>query len=76
VLAKDEGRAEELDCVLRSLVEGLRSVTVLLWPYLPTSAERLLAALGSEDLSLASAELGAGAIERVESLESLFPKDL
>jgi methionyl-tRNA synthetase len=76
VLAKDEERAGELDRVLRSLVEGLRSVAVLLWPYLPTSTERLLAALGTQELSLASAELGAGAIERVESLESLFPKDL
>jgi methionyl-tRNA synthetase len=76
VLAKDEERAQELNRVLRSLVEGLRSVTVLLWPYLPTSAERLLAALGTKELSLASAELGAGAIERVEALESLFPKDL
>ncbi len=76
VLAKDEERSGELDRVLRSLVEGLRSVTVLLWPYLPTSAERLLAALDTKELSLASAELGAGAIERVEALESLFPKDL
>ncbi|HEX3520335.1 MAG TPA: methionine--tRNA ligase [Solirubrobacteraceae bacterium] len=76
VLAKDLERAGELDRVLRSLVEGLRSVTVLLWPYLPMSAERLLAALGTKELSLASAELGAGAIERVEALESLFPKDL
>ncbi len=30
-------------------------VTVLLWPYLPASAERLLAALGAPDLSLAGA---------------------
>ncbi len=75
VLAKDEQLAEKLSCVLRSLAEGLRVVTVLLWPYLPTSAERLLAALGAPELSLAGAELGAGTIERVQALESLFPKD-
>ncbi len=46
-LAKDEARAEDLDRVLRTLAEGLRVVTVLLWPYLPASAERLLAALGA-----------------------------
>jgi hypothetical protein len=46
-----------------------------LWPYLPGSAERLLGALGAPDLSLASAELGAGAIERVSQIDSLFPKD-
>jgi methionyl-tRNA synthetase len=74
-LAKDDSRAEELDRVLRSLAEGLRAVTVLLWPYLPGSAERLLGALGADDLSLASAKLGAGAIERVSPIDSLFPKD-
>jgi methionyl-tRNA synthetase len=73
-LAKEESRAQDLDRVLRSLAEGLRAVSVLLWPYLPGSAERLLAALGAGDLSLANAELGAGAIERVNPIESLFPK--
>jgi methionyl-tRNA synthetase len=75
-LAKDEGRAADLDRVLRTLAEGLRAVAVLLWPYLPTSMERLLAALGAPELSFAGAELGAGAIERVRTLDSLFPKDL
>jgi methionyl-tRNA synthetase len=74
LLAKEEGRAQDLDRVLRTLVEGLRAVTVLLWPYLPASAERLLAALGAPELSLAGAELGAGSIERVGALEPLFPK--
>jgi methionyl-tRNA synthetase len=75
LLAKDETRAEDLDRVLRTLAEGLRSVTVLLWPYLPASAKRLLAALGAPDVSLAGAGLGAGRIERVSTIESLFPKD-
>jgi methionyl-tRNA synthetase len=74
-LAKDDARAEDLDRVLRTLLEGLRSVTVLLWPYMPSTAERLLAALGAPDLSLAGARLGAGAIERVTPIEPLFPKD-
>ena len=73
-LAAETGRSQELDRVLHSLAEGLRSVTVLLWPYLPASAERLLQALGAPDLSLAGARLGAGAIERVRHLEPLFPK--
>jgi methionyl-tRNA synthetase len=75
VLAKDESRPEELDVVLRTLVEGLRSVTVLLWPYLPASAERLLGALGTPGLSLADAELGALRVQRAEPIESLFPKE-
>jgi methionyl-tRNA synthetase len=73
-LAGDESCADELDRVLCTLAEGLRVVTVLLWPYLPASAERLLAALGAPDLSLAGAELGAGRIERVRPIEQLFPR--
>jgi methionyl-tRNA synthetase len=74
-LAKDDAKAGELDTTLRSLAEGLRVVTVLLLPYIPATAERLLAALGQEDSSLASAEYGAlpgGA--QVERLPPLFPK--
>jgi methionyl-tRNA synthetase len=74
-LAKDDARAEQLDVVLRTLAEGLRSVTVLLAPYLPASTERLLAALGAPELSLAAAAFGEGAIERVSAIEPLFPKE-
>jgi methionyl-tRNA synthetase len=75
-LAKEEGREAELDQVLRTLAEGLRVVMVLLWPYLPASAERLLGALGAPGLELGAAELGAGSITRVAPIDSLFPKDL
>jgi methionyl-tRNA synthetase len=74
-LAKDEQAAEELDRVLANLAEGLRAVTVLLWPYLPASAERLLEALGTPDTSLAGAALGSGRVEQVSAIGSLFPKD-
>jgi methionyl-tRNA synthetase len=73
-LAKDPAQAGELDLVLRTLVEGLRTVSVLLWPYLPASTERLLEAMGAPDRTLAGARLGEGTVERVESLEVLFPK--
>jgi methionyl-tRNA synthetase len=73
-LAKVQSRADELDCALGTLAEGLRVVAVLLWPYLPASSECLLDALGSGDLSLAGAAFGAGKIERVRKIESLFPK--
>ncbi len=74
-LAKDPERAGELERVLRSLAEGIRSVSVLLWPYLPDSCERLLQALGAPGLSLAGAGLGAGNVQRVSTIPSLFPKD-
>jgi len=75
-LAREPERAQELDRALRTLAEGLRVIGVLLWPYLPTSSERLLGALGAPALELAAAELGAGAIGRVTALEPLFPKEL
>ena len=73
-LAKDDARAEDLDRVLRTLAEGLRAVTVLLWPWLPESAAKLLNALGAPDLSLHSAPLDGGRVQRVRPLEPLFPK--
>ena len=74
-LAKDDdAHPGELDRVLGTLVEGLRVVSVLLWPYLPASTEKLLAALGAPDVALAGARLGAGAVGRVAQLEPLFPK--
>ncbi len=77
-LAKDEARAQELDVTLRSLAEGLRVVTVLLHPYIPESADKLLAGLGADGdgaLDLDAAIYGAvpgGA--RVERIAPLFPK--
>jgi methionyl-tRNA synthetase len=73
-LAKDPERADELDRALASLAEGLRVVTVLLDPYLPETAAKLLGALGSTDLSLSNARLGAAPVERVRKLDPLFPK--
>jgi methionyl-tRNA synthetase len=73
-LAKDDARAGDLDRVLRSLAEGLRTVTVLLWPWLPESVPKLLDALGAPDLSLAGAGLEGGRVQRVTALEPLFPK--
>jgi len=73
-LARADGGADELDEVLRSLAEGLRVVMVLLAPWLPETAERLLGVLGRPSLALADARLGAAVPERVVALEPLFPK--
>ncbi len=74
-LAKDPERAEDLDRVLRTLADGLRVTMVLLAPWLPATARKLLGALGTDDLSLAGARLGAGHLERVEPIDPLFPKE-
>jgi methionyl-tRNA synthetase len=73
-MAKDPARADELDRVLLSLLEGLRVVTVLLAPYMPATAEKLLDALGAPALDLAGARFGAGDLDTVSAIEPLFPK--
>ncbi len=72
-LAKEAAGDERLDQVLYNLAEGVRVTTLLLAPYLPATAERLLDALGEENRALA--ELGSrGGGQSVERLPPLFPK--
>ena len=74
-LAKDEGEAAHLDQVLYALAEGLRVVSVLVHPFLPESAERLLEALGRPELSLEQARFGAvGGGASIGELGQLFPR--
>ena len=74
-LSKDDSAGERLDQVLYTLAEGLRVVSVLLHPFMPGSAERLLAALGQEDLALERAQLGAVAGgATIRELGQLFPR--
>jgi methionyl-tRNA synthetase len=61
-LARDPANAEKLDRTLASLVEGLRTVNVMLEPYMPETTEKLRAALGAPGGS-------------VTPLEPLFPKN-
>jgi methionyl-tRNA synthetase len=60
-LARDPANAGELDRTLTSLVEGLRTVNVMLEPYMPETTEKLRAALGSPG-------------GPIGPLEPLFPK--
>jgi methionyl-tRNA synthetase len=74
-LARDPADAAKLDETLASLAEGVRAVSVLLCPYVPASAERLLNAIGSPDTDYARAEFaGHGNGATVTPLEPLFPK--
>jgi methionyl-tRNA synthetase len=72
-LAKDEGERARLDQVLYSLAEGLRVTTLLLYPFMPETAGRLLAGLGEAGRELADFGSGSGG-QRVEKLPQLFPK--
>ncbi len=72
-LAKDEGSAERLDQVLYSLAEALRVLALVLFPYIPVSAEKLLDALSEDGRELA--EFGSrGGGMKAERIEALFPK--
>ncbi len=69
------GEVAALDETLASLAEGLRVLSVLLVPYMPTSTATLLAALGSPDVSYDGAVFaGDGNGASVQELAPLFPK--
>jgi methionyl-tRNA synthetase len=73
--AKDDAQAGDLDRTLVTLAEGLRVVSVLLHPYIPGSAERLLEAIGRPELALEDARYGArGGGVTVTRIPPLFPK--
>lgn len=48
-LAKDPAQAKRLDEVLYNLAETCRILAVLLWPFLPGTAEKIYAQLGLKD---------------------------
>jgi methionyl-tRNA synthetase len=75
-LAKDDGRAEDLDRTLFDLADGLRAVAIALASYLPDTAQRILAALGqAEDLAWSGVAYGAAvAVAGIERAEPLFPR--
>jgi methionyl-tRNA synthetase len=74
-LAKDPAVAGELDATLASLAEAVRVLSVLLTPFIPVSAAKLLDALGAPDVSFAGATFAPrGGGRTVSALEPLFPK--
>jgi methionyl-tRNA synthetase len=60
-LARDPAAADRLDRTLASLIEGLRTVNVMLEPFMPETTAKLRVALGSPGGALAA-------------LDPLFPK--
>nr|MBA3301030.1 methionine--tRNA ligase [Thermoleophilaceae bacterium] len=74
-MAKEPDRAGELDAVLLGLAEGLRSVSILLAPFMPEATTKLLEALGVSDASIGAAGFGDGAAgNRIGELAPLFPR--
>jgi methionyl-tRNA synthetase len=74
-LAKDPADSDALDQTLASLAEGLRAVSVLLHPYMPSTTTRLLEALGVHDIGFDGAAYAAlCGVAAVSAIEPLFPK--
>ncbi len=74
-LAKDPDAAERLDSTLYGIAEGLRVASVLVYPFMPASAERVLIALGQPGTQLDTARIGAlPGGGKVEELAPLFPR--
>jgi methionyl-tRNA synthetase len=71
-LAKEEGKAAELDRVLFDLADGLRVLAVVLAPYLPETAQRILEALG-QDGSLDWECVRAGQTDAAEGIAPAVP---
>jgi len=72
-LAKDEGDAGRLDEVLYNLVEALRVLTLMLLPWIPEAAGKLLDALSEEKRGLSEFGSKNGGYS-VERIDPLFPK--
>jgi methionyl-tRNA synthetase len=75
-LAKDDGRAAELDRVLYDLTDGLRVAAVALSAYLPRVAPQILRALCQpDDLGWGKVEYGRTvAADGIEPAAPLFPR--
>jgi methionyl-tRNA synthetase len=77
VLAKDEAAAERLDTVLYNLAESLRIISVLIMPFMHTTAEEIRRQLGiADEPALWADAAGFGKLGRptVKKGAPLFPR--
>ncbi len=78
-LVKDPGKSGRLDTVLYQLLEVLRFVAVLIWPFMPQTAEKIQRQLGisaGPAQNLATLQAWGGLLPggHVQKGESLFPR--
>lgn len=75
-VAKDENRQEELKSIMRSLLETIRLGSILLQPFMPTSAGKVLDALGVKNRTFENINNFEGlmANSKIGSLDLLFPR--
>ena len=76
-LAKDPAQSKRLDEVLYNLAETCRILAVLLWPYLPTTAEKINVQLGLDGLPDRMNLANWGGLKSGHTIgkpEALFPR--
>jgi len=76
-LAKDPAKARELDEALFNLVETCRIIAVLLWPFLPETAEKIFIQLGLSESPSRLAVASWGGLKpghRIGTPAPLFPR--
>ena len=66
-LAKDPDKARELDQVLYLLCQRLADISVLIWPFMPTTAQTMATALGL-------GEVANGMVQRILDSQDLLAK--
>ncbi len=64
-LAKDETKKERLSSVLYNLLESIRMISVMLYPIIPESSDKILKQIGSN-----CKELAFGSVKRYDVLEA------
>ena len=77
VLARDEGKKDRLETVLYDLLEGIRRIGTLLWPFLPETADKIARALALEpkhDEEALASPFGAVRAYAVSPVEPLFAR--
>jgi methionyl-tRNA synthetase len=76
-LAKDPAQAARLDEVLYNLAETCRILAVLVWPFLPDTAEKIFRQLGLPGTPERFSEAGWGGLPggtRIGAIAPLFPR--
>jgi methionyl-tRNA synthetase len=81
-LAKDEGKKDELSMVIYNILDALRVIALFVFPFMPTTAEKMWDALGikekitQQDLSQKYRWGGLPSGAELKKIPPLFPRVL
>jgi len=74
-LAKDEEKRDRLETVLFNLLESIRFIGTLLYPFMPETADKIIAQIGAEKCDIASlSDFAESGEKKVGAAEVLFAR--